>query len=108
LVRATSPAFVLTWTAMHAITPDSPFWNETPQSLMDTDCELLVSFSGVDEVTAHQIHARTSYPPENILFGARLADLFSAKPDGGRVIDYGRFHDVQPWTLTLPWLSQGG
>jgi len=105
LLRSSSPAFVLSWTAMHAITPGSPLWGETPQSLMDSDAELLVNFMGIDEVTAQTIHARHAYAPEEILYGARLADIFSSLPDGKRQVDYRRFHDVQAWEVTLPWLA---
>jgi inward rectifier potassium channel len=105
LVRPTSPAFVLSWTAMHAITPQSPLWGETPQSLMDADADLLVNFMGIDEVTGQTINARHAYAPEEILYGARLVDTFSARPDGKRQMDYGKFHEVQPWELTMPWLS---
>ncbi|HVE83211.1 MAG TPA: ion channel [Myxococcales bacterium] len=104
LIRTTSPAFVLSWTAMHSITPQSPLWGETPQSLMDADVELLVNFMGIDEVTSQTIHARHSYAPEEILYGARLVDIFGSGGDGKRVVDYGRFHDVQPWEVSLPWL----
>jgi len=105
LLRATSPAFVLSWTAMHAITPQSPFWGETPQSLMDSDAEVLVNFMGIDDVTSHTIHSRHSYAPEEILFGARLVDAFSTREDGKRQMDYGKFHDVEPWVVSLPWLT---
>jgi inward rectifier potassium channel len=105
LVRSSSPAFVLSWTAMHQITPQSPLWGETPQSLMDSDAEVLVNFMGIDEITAQTIHARHSYGPEEIFYGARLVDTFSAREDGKRQMDYHKFHDVEPWVVNLPWLS---
>jgi inward rectifier potassium channel len=106
LVRASSSAFVLSWTAMHQITRDSPLWGETPQSLMDSDSEILINFMGIDEITSQTIHARHSYAPEEIFYGARLVDTFSQRPDGKRQMDYGKFHDIEPWVVTLPWLTE--
>ena len=105
LVRASSSAFVLSWTAMHQITRDSPLYGETPQSLMDSDSEILVNFMGIDEITSQTIHARHSYAPEEIFYGARLVDTFSQREDGKRQMDYGKFHDYEPWVVTLPWLT---
>ncbi len=105
LLRGTSPAFVLSWTAMHQITPQSPLWGETPQSLMDADTEVLVNFMGIDEITGQTINARHSYAPEEIVFGARLVDAFSNREDGKRQMDYAKFHQVEPWVLTAPWLT---
>jgi inward rectifier potassium channel len=90
---------------MHQITPQSPLWGETPQSLMDSDAEVLINFMGIDEITNQTIHARHSYAPEEIFFGARLVDAFSTRPDGKREMNYNKFHDVEPWVLTAPWLQ---
>ena len=48
---------------------------------------------GTDETFVSTIHARSSYRPEEIVWNARLADIFAFE-DGKRVIDFGRFHDV--------------
>jgi inward rectifier potassium channel len=105
LVRPSSSAFVLSWTAMHQINRDSPLWGETPQSLMDSDSEILVNFMGIDEITSQTIHARHSYAPEEIFYGARLVDTFSTREDGKRQMDYGKFHDIEPWVVTMSWLA---
>lgn len=106
LVRANSSAFVLSWTAMHQINRDSPLHGETPQSLMDADSEILVNFMGIDEVTSQTIHARYSYAPEEIFYGARLMDTFTTREDGKRQMDYGKFHEIEPWVVTVPWVTE--
>lgn len=96
LVRSTSPAFILTWTAMHQIIPGSPLYGETPESMKAKNGEILVTLLGVDEAVSQTIHGRHSYTADEIHWGMRLADLLNMRPDGVREIDYSRFHDIVP------------
>jgi inward rectifier potassium channel len=94
LLRSHSPFFALTWTAIHPIDEISPFYGETPESLLESDTEVLVTLTGTDETVAQPIHARHSYFVREILWNVRFVDIFSRTPDGERVIDYRHFHDV--------------
>ncbi len=96
LERSTSPAFVMTWTALHRITERSPLQGCTPELLRQESAEIIVTLTGIDSGLSQQIHARHSYVPGEILFGYRLADLISVAPDGKRIVDYGKLHDVVP------------
>jgi inward rectifier potassium channel len=96
LLRSHSPFFAITWTALHPIDAHSPFYGETPESLAESETEVLVTLTGTDETVAQSIHARQSYAVRDILWGMRFVDLFSQTPEGQRVIDYRHFHDVIP------------
>jgi len=50
----------------------------------------------MDETAGTQIHARHTYEPDAVVLDARFADVISTKPDGSRIIDYTRFHEVEP------------
>ena len=93
-VRSRSPVFTLTWQIMHRIDEASPLFGQTTESLMAQRAEIVVVLRGLDETFAQTIHARASYAPEEIVWGARLADVFSRAADGRPVIDYTRFHDI--------------
>jgi len=93
-VRSRSPVFILTWQVMHRIDETSPLFGQTTQSLQESRSEIVVILKGMDETFAQTIHARASYTPEEIVWGARLVDIFSRNPDGRPVIDYTRFHDI--------------
>jgi len=93
-VRSRSPVFILTWQVMHRIDETSPLFGQTTQSLQESRAEIVVILKGMDETFAQTIHARASYTPEEIVWGARLVDIFSRNPDGRPVIDYTRFHDI--------------
>lgn len=94
VLRAKTPLFFLTWQVMHAIDESSPLFGETTETLLARNAEVLVVMKGLDETFVSTIHARASYMPREILWGRRLADIFTTRPDGGRAIDFRRFHDT--------------
>jgi len=95
LIRDHSPFFVLTWTAMHPLDEDSPLYGETPESLAQSNAEILISLTGIDETVAQTVHTRHVYAVRNIYWQHRFTDIISLTPDGQRVIDYTHFHDVE-------------
>ncbi len=94
VLRARSPMFFLTWQVMHPIDENSPLYGETTQSLIDKRAEILVVMKGIDETFVSTIHARTSYTPDEIMWRARLADIFTVDEHGMRAIDFRRFHEI--------------
>ncbi len=67
--------------------------------MADDDAELLITVTGLEEVTSQTVHARHSYTFEEILWGQRFSDIFKMDDDGRRYIDYGGFHDTEPADL---------
>jgi inward rectifier potassium channel len=104
LVRSSSPTFILTWTVMHQVTKDSPLYGMTPARLKEVQAELVLTLTGLDETLGQTIHARTSFLPEEVAFGARYGDIISTT-DEGRVLDYALFHDTRP--APLNWEAMG-
>jgi inward rectifier potassium channel len=104
LVRASSPTFILTWTVMHQITRDSPLYGLSPAQVKQMQSEIVLTLTGLDETLGQTINDRTSFIPEEVVWGARFGDVLSGQ-GGERVLDYGKFHDVRPATLT--WSAMG-
>ena len=96
LSRERSPAMARSWTVLHPITPDSPLYGATPESLAKDEIELVVTLVGVDDTSLQQVHARARYTDKDVLWGARHADVLSERPDGTLVLDIRRFHEVEP------------
>ena len=96
LVLSTNHLFSHSWTAMHRIDDQSPFFGEGAlESLRSRAVEIYLTLTGVDETLAQTIHARARYTVDDIVQNARFADIVASKPDGTRVIDYERFHDIE-------------
>ena len=94
LVRSRTPMFLLTWTVMHRIDERSPLFGATPQSLAADGVELVVTMVGLDTSASQTVHARYSYLADEIVWNRRFVDILSFHPDGTRIVDYRRFHDL--------------
>jgi inward rectifier potassium channel len=95
LERSSTPVFMLTWTIMHRIGPNSPLAPHLLHRQLPPDSEILVVLSGTDEGSGQTIHARWAYRPDDIRWDAHFEDIIGVRPDGVRTIDYRRFHSVK-------------
>ena len=94
LTRNQSPAFVLTWTALHAIDETSPLRGVTPKAFAEGLMEILVTFTGWDETLAQTIFARQSYVASELRWNHHFRDVIRITAEGRREIDYARFHET--------------
>ncbi|BAB72911.1 ion channel [Anabaena sp. FACHB-709] len=96
LLRNQTPSFTLSWLALHPIDEFSPLYGMSAESLIQTNTNIIISVSGIDETVAQVVHARYTYTASNILWNSRFVDIFHHTSDGHRYIDYKYFHDVLP------------
>ncbi len=95
LLRPSTALFFLSWTAMHKIDESSPFFTaENRKKLEEQKAEMFLSFTGLDETIAAQIHARYRYAMTDVIDNARFADILHVKEDGTRVLDYANFDEI--------------
>ncbi|KAF7206088.1 ATP-sensitive inward rectifier potassium channel 15 [Nothobranchius furzeri] len=89
------PFLILPLTFHHVIDEHSPLAGLTAENLHNRDFELLVTLNATMESTAATCQSRTSYIPQEILWGYEFKPvLFST--DGGRlVVDFNFFDQVQ-------------
>jgi len=95
LTRERMGMFSLGWLAMHPIVTGSPFHGVSQEALTEQAVEVLVSFTGTDEVSSQFVHARQAYQMSDIHWNARLVDILDQLPDGRRAINYARFHEYE-------------
>jgi inward rectifier potassium channel len=105
LERDRSPALARSWTVLHHITPESPLYGSTPESLASDEAEFILTLTGLDEVSAQSLHAQTRYVHEQVRWGMRHADMLSERPDGRLRLDMAQFHVLEPTapTDTFPY-----
>ena len=94
--RDRSPAMARTWTVLHPITPDSPLFGATPESIARDEGEFLVTVVGTDDTSLQQVHARARYVDRDVVWGARHADILSEDDHGNLVLDVTRFDQIEP------------
>lgn len=95
ILRNESPTFVLSWSLFHVIDAASPLFGLGPQDVEDLDASFVVTMQGHDENFAQGIQARRTYTWRDLRWNAHFVDLFTYKDDGGILIDYRRFHEVE-------------
>ncbi|HVP54644.1 MAG TPA: ion channel [Candidatus Eisenbacteria bacterium] len=93
----------LTWTVVHPIVESSPLLGATPQSLRESQSELLVLLSGFDETFSATVQTRTSFIPDEVLFGYRFANAFviTGTAQNKVAVDMRQFDNVERAQLEL-------
>jgi inward rectifier potassium channel len=69
----------LSWTVVHPIDKNSPLDKVTQKQLADSKAEFMILVKGLNNTLSQQVHARTSYKPENIEWDAKFSPIFSDK-----------------------------
>ena len=96
LVRSENPTFALSWTLLHHIDAASPIHARDPAELADMDAQILIVITGHDEASGQTVQARDTYLMTEVHWGHRYVDVLSTAADGVTVLDYAKFHDVEP------------
>jgi inward rectifier potassium channel len=99
LVRDQHPIFLLGWNMVHRITAESPLAGMDATRLAAAMGSLILTINGVDETTGQTMQARETYAHDAIRWDHRYVDLFITEGSQEEVMDYTRFHDVDPDAL---------
>jgi inward rectifier potassium channel len=88
--------FPLSWTVVHPIEPGSPMWGLTQKDLLAADAELLVLLIATDETISQTVHSRSSYQADEIVWGAKFANMFMRSASEGIIgMNLNRIHDIE-------------
>jgi inward rectifier potassium channel len=88
--------FALSWTVVHPIDPTSPMWELTKKDLLDADAEILILLTGTDETLSQTVHSRSSYKADEVVWGAKFANMFMrTEADGIIGMNLNRIHDIE-------------
>ncbi|XP_011474711.1 ATP-sensitive inward rectifier potassium channel 11 [Oryzias latipes] len=79
----------------HTMERGSPLYELSAQSLASEDLEIIVILEGVVETTGITMQARTSYIPEEILWGRRFVSIITEE-DGRYCVNYSKFGNTVP------------
>lgn len=94
LTLPTIEIMALTWTIVHKIDEESPFWQKTPEEIREQQPEFLVLVNGFDEIYAERTRARKSYIAEDIIWNKNFATIFSSRDDGKVEMDVNDLNQV--------------
>jgi inward rectifier potassium channel len=95
LERSSVVFMPLHWVVVHPIDESSPLHGVTKQSLDESDAEFLILLTAVDETFSQTVHARSSYKHQEVIWGARFADMFMPSDNGELTIDLRKIHEIE-------------
>ena len=75
------------------------------RSIKNEDYELVVMLEGNIETTGAACHIRTSYLPQEILFGYRFTPIYPKFTNSEYQFDYSKFDHVEPFQYNLMHLN---
>jgi inward rectifier potassium channel len=70
-------ALTLSWTLVHPITEDSPFYEFSKEDFDTINGEILVFIKTFDDMFSNTVAIRTSYTFEEVLYGAKFQPMYS-------------------------------
>lgn len=88
--------FPLSWTVVHPIDEDSPFYNKTKEELKELQTEILVQFKAFDDTFSQTVHTRHSYTIDEIIWNAKFKTAFEPDEKGEIIFDLERIHEYEP------------
>lgn len=87
--------FPLAWTVVHPIDEASPLRGLTPDDLVRADAEFLILLNGFDETFSQNVHTRSSYRADEVVWGATFKSMFlPPRADGSVSVDIRKLHDI--------------
>ena len=81
---------------MHPIDQESPLLGATANSLQAGNAEIVISFSGIDEILERPIHAHHHYPLTQAHFEHRFIDMMIAENDMPAQLEFANFNQIEP------------
>ncbi len=71
-----------TWTLVHKIDEESPFWGKTKDEICMLNPEFLILTKGFDEIFSQHVHRKRSYVAQEIGWDMQFKRIFAANDDG--------------------------
>ena len=79
-------ALTLSWTLVHPITEDSPFYGFTEEDFKNTEGEVIVYLKAFDDVFSSTVSTGTSYTFNEIIYGAKFDIMYEENEDNTKTI----------------------
>jgi len=92
-------ALTLSWTLVHPITENSPFWEFGKDDFDTIEGEILIYLKTFDDMFSTTVAARTSYTFDEIVYGAKFEVMYTENEENTRTILHldklNSYYDIQ-------------
>lgn len=79
-------SLAISWTVVHPIDEQSPFYGLTESDLKKADLEVMPSIKAFDDYYANTVQQRTSFTSKDLVYGAKFLPTFQRSEDGSSTI----------------------
>lgn len=87
--------FALSWTVVHPLSQDSPFFEMDQKALERSDVEVMILIKAFDDTSSQMIHVRSSYKYHDMVVGAKFVNMFDGVEGGMTTIDVARLGEFE-------------
>ncbi len=87
--------FSLIWTVNHIIDSDSPLYSLTKDDLTNGHAEFLILIQGYDDTFMSNVHSRSSYRHNEILWNAKFANVYGFDEDGRTTVSLDKISETE-------------
>lgn len=71
-----------TWTIVHKIDQESPFWEKSKHEIMKSNLNILVLIKGFDETFGQHVHTKHSFECDDIVWNKNFSTIFAPNKEG--------------------------
>lgn len=87
LERKRIQLFPTSWTLVHPIDENSPFYGRSAAELEAMKLEIFPMIKAFDETFSQTVYSRTSYRASEIIYGAKFLPMFAPQANGKTLLD---------------------
>lgn len=88
------------WTIVHPITEESPFYNRNLEDLINDEAEITILLKAFDDSFSQTVYSRSSYKAEEFIWGAKFSNIHGRTKDG-TYVDLHRIGEFEQAELPL-------
>lgn len=79
-------SLAISWTLVHPIDENSPFWGLKEEDLKQIKVEVMPGIKAFDDHYSNTVQQRTSYTSQDLVYGARFLPVFQRSEDGSHTL----------------------
>lgn len=75
-------SLAISWTCVHFMNEESPFWQLTEKEMLEGDIEMMVTVKAFDDHFSNTVQQRTSYATPELIYGAKFVPMYERSESG--------------------------
>jgi len=95
----------LSWTVVHPIDEESPFFKYSKDFLLDNDAEIIVLLKAFDESFSQVVYDKRSYRADEFVWGAKFKTIIRDTGEGAVHLDIQNIDEFDKVSLNSPILN---